>query len=126
MAASRPPAVEKEKATIARPTIARVCAVRNTWAGISAPTVNPRRKVRTSRNTPPADCPSLSVTPLTRSRLPNINIPIRGTDLGTSKAAIRNTTIGKRITSNLETSRNCGFIYIARSCLVVSSFIIGG
>ena len=48
------PAVEKEKATTARATMARVCGARNTWAGIKDPTVTPSRKVSASTNTPPA------------------------------------------------------------------------
>ncbi|MBA7649271.1 hypothetical protein ES703_57067 [subsurface metagenome] len=55
-----------------------------------------------------------------------MNMPIRGTDLGTSRAATTNTNMGKSISSSLETWRSWGFITIARSFLVVSALIIGG
>jgi len=91
-----------------------------------SPTHKARRKVNTSTTTVLADSASLSVTPLARNKFPNTSIPIRGADFGTSKVATIKTIIGKIIVSSLETSRTRGFIYILRSLLVVSNFIIGG
>ncbi|MBA7587250.1 hypothetical protein ES708_29272 [subsurface metagenome] len=68
----------------------------------------------------------VSVTPEAYSRLPNINMPMRGADLGTSRIIITAAIKGNRIFSVLDTSLSWGFMYIARSFWVVSNFITGG
>ena len=55
-----------------------------------------------------------------------MNMPMRGADLGTSRIMITAAIIGKMSFSRLDTALNWGFMYIARSALVVSSFITGG
>jgi hypothetical protein len=56
---------------------------------------------------------------------PKNNIPRRGNALGDIKVVSNNPMIGNRIFSSLETDLG-GFIFICRSFLLVSSFMIGG
>ena len=66
-----------------------------------------------------------SVTPLSRKRLPSINMPISGATSGISSTQITVTIIGKMIFSVLLTLRSCS-ILTSRSFLVVSKRMIGG
>ena len=68
---------------------------------------------------------SLSTTPHSLHKLPNVKAPIRGQASGRNIIQSPNTTSGKTIFSRFETSRSC-FISILRSASVVKSFIIGG
>ena len=68
---------------------------------------------------------SWRTTPLSRNRLPSISIPTSGAVVGRIVHTTTVTTIGKRIFSSLETGLKFS-ILMARSFLVVNSFIIGG
>ncbi|MBA7697747.1 hypothetical protein ES703_106415 [subsurface metagenome] len=91
-----------------------------------APIDRVRNIVKISMSAVEAVLLSLSVTPEVANRFPTINIPIRGAARGTIKMIITDVIIGNIIFSVDETSRSCGFMYIARSFSVVSRFIIGG
>ena len=93
---------------------------------IVAPIDRVRKMVKMSISAVAAVLPNLSVTPDIANRFPTINMPIRGADIGTSSITITEAIMGNIIFSCDETSRSCGFMYIARSFLVVSNFIIGG
>ena len=74
---------------------------------------------------PPAVRESLSVTPDSRSRFPNISRPTRAAQDGTASAVTAAVTIGKAMTAACETGFACG-MSIARSARVVSRRRIGG
>ena len=76
-------------------------------------------------SSPPAVLASLSTTPLSRRRLPNISMPMSGAALGSNRTTRTVITMGNRISSNWETERGSS-ITMARSLLVVSRLIIGG
>ena len=126
MARHTPKAVEEAKATQPRANTSRLSTFRKTSALIKQPTLIPRRMVRIFIKALAAVSANRSVTPLSFSRLPNMNMPMRGADLGTSRIMITAAIIGKMSFSRLDTALNWGFMYIARSALVVSSFITGG
>ena len=66
-----------------------------------------------------------SVTPDSRNKLPNINIPKREVIEGNNKEIKIVATIGNTILSKRVTSRNCS-ITTSRSFCVVNNFITGG
>ena len=102
-----------------------VSSVRNSDAWVDAPTVIPRSIVTMSVRALLAVLARRLVTPHSRSRLPKKSIPSNGIPEGTTKQVSRSPTMGKMIFSFCDTAR-AGFIFINRSCLVVSSRMIGG
>ena len=94
-------------------------------AAIVAPIQSARKRVTIFMSSFPAVLANLSTTPLSRSRLPNINIPIRGAALGSNRITITVTMMGNRMSSCLETVRDSSMT-MALSSLVVRSLIIGG
>ena len=90
-----------------------------------APTDTPRNMVTIFISSFCAVLESLSVTPHSLSRLPNISMPISGAAEGTSRDTNIVTTMGNIIFSVLETGLSCS-MDIWRSFFVVSAFIIGG
>ena len=68
---------------------------------------------------------SLGTAPLSRNRLPIMNMAISGAERGTIRMMAIIAMVGNRSFSSRETSLG-GAISISRSFLVVSSFISGG
>ena len=120
-----PPAVPKAKAKRPKPKISRTFQVSTVSAAIVAPIQSARKRVTIFMSSFPAVLANLSTTPLSRSRLPNINIPIRGAALGSNRITITVTMMGNRMSSCLETVRDSSMT-MALSSLVVRSLIIGG
>ena len=120
-----PPAVLKEKATAPNNKIYNVFRLRKWAASIVAPTAMPRKMVTMSIKAPPAVLRKRSVTPHSRSRFPNISIPIRGALDGMARDATTPVKIGKIMTAVRETGIVCG-ISTARSFLVVNIRMMGG
>ncbi len=102
-----------------------VSLVRNVEACVEAPTVIPRRIVTTSVRALEAVFAKRLVTPHSLSRLPKKSMPSSGRPEGTTKQVSNIPTMGNMIFSLCATAR-AGFIFITRSCFVVSSLIIGG
>ena len=93
-----------------------VCSVMKVGPTMVAPTVMPRKIVTMLTSGPPAVLYRRSVTVDSRSRLPNISIPISGAQAGTASAVSTVSRIGKRTTAVLETALVCG-MSMARSFL---------
>ena len=120
-----PAAVAIENAARPRNKIPSVSLARNLSADSFDPTVRPMKIVTMLHKSFAAVFARRSTTLLSRSRLPNISIPIRGAALGTNRMQSRTTRNTKTIFSLRDTSRNC-FILILRSSTVVSARMIGG
>jgi len=73
----------------------------------------------------PAVSLNRSVTPDSRNRLPNINIPTSGAQEGIAKAVSTVMNTGKMMTAVCETGRAWGML-MARSSAVVNRRMIGG
>jgi hypothetical protein len=108
-----------------------VLRFRKCTASMVAPTDRPRKMVTMSMSDVPAVFFRRSVTPDSRSRsdsrsrLPNISMPMRGAQEGTAREAPRPVMMGKRITAVRETCLAWG-MSMARSLRVVSIRMMGG
>ena len=125
LASSTPPAVPRQKAMTPSTRMPSVRKFRNASAVAVAPTVRPR-KITTMFIS--SFCTVLlrrSTTPHSFIRLPSIRQPTSGIALGSSRAMTTEMMIGKRIRSVFDTGRSVR-IRIARSCLLVSSRMMGG
>ncbi len=105
--------------------MAKVLGFKKASALAVAPTVVPKKIVTIFINAFCAVSDKRPTTPLSRRRLPNISIPIKGVASGKSKDTIIVTAIGKIIFSCLETGRSCSITTI-RIFLVVKSRMMGG
>ena len=116
-------------------TIPIVVQLRNASAVIVAPTDSPRKMVAAFMMLLEAASNKRNVlVPISFTRLPNINIPTKGTALGTKRATIVVTTIGKII---FNTRRflisvfegyffSCSFMLMLNSFFVQNSFTTSG
>ena len=120
-----PPTVLKMNATSPRRMMTSVRGWRKYWASIVAPTASPRKIVVMFRISFWAARLRRSVAPHSRSRLPNISMPTRGTEAGRTSPVTTVQMIGKRIFSRLLTGRSCP-MRMALSFFVVSSLMTGG
>jgi len=102
-----------------------VCQRMKATPSMVAPTTIPRKMVTMLTSAPPDVLASRSVTVDSRSKLPNISMPMRGAHPGTASDATTAVTIGKRMTAVFDTALVCG-MSMARSPLVVSRRMIGG
>ena len=100
-----------------------------------APTLNPRKMVAAFiMLLAAASNRRLVSEPISLIRLPNINIPIKGTAVGTKRATIVVTAIGKTIFNTRRFfisvfegySFSCSFMLIISSFLLQSSFTTNG
>jgi hypothetical protein len=91
-----PAAVDAAKATMPRAKTMRLSSLRKLSAVMKQPTQTPRRRVSMFMNAFPAVSARRSVTPHSLSRLPSMNMPISGADLGTRRMMMMAPTIGKR------------------------------
>ena len=121
----QPPAVLAMKAISPRTMILIVPRVRNLSASIVAPTVSDRKIVVVFMIAFWAVSLRRSAQPHSRSRLPNISTPIKGTDMGRIRPVTTVTTMGNKILSSLLTGRSLSIV-MARSALLVHSLMIGG
>ena len=87
------------------PMIMRVERLMNLSPVMVAEMVKPRRMVTMLASSFWADWERRSVTPLTRSRLPNMRKPSRATEAGAMIPASRVTAMGKTMRSRRGTSR---------------------
>ena len=93
-----PPAIDKANAKKPPITIPIVVRFKNASVVMVAPTDNPRKIVAAFMMLLEAASNRRNVlVPISFTRLPNINIPIKGTELGTNRATTVVTTIGKII-----------------------------
>ena len=120
-----PAAVPNINAISPSATIFNVVVFKNASALVDAPTEVPSRITTMYINALDAVSVSWRTTPLSRNRLPSISIPTSGAVVGRIRHTTMVITIGKRIFSSLETGLKFS-ILMARSFLVVNSFIIGG
>jgi pyruvate carboxylase subunit B len=132
---SIPPAIEIAKAKRPRTRIPIVSHLRNTSAGIVAPTQTPKNTVAVFIIGPEAASAKRAVLgPISFSRFPSISIPISGAADGTSIATTNVRTIGNKIFTVLKClisylggySLSCFFILIMKSSLVISNFATPG
>jgi len=122
---SSPAAVPTEKAIAPSARMPSVSRLRNDVADSLEPTASPRKIVTALMMSFWAERLSLSTTPHSRSRLPNVSMPISGTAVGRKIAVIASTVSGNRMRSSLPTGRSC-CITTPRSFCVVSRRMIGG
>jgi len=120
-----PPAVLNENATAPSIKIKIVRGCKKLAPSIVAPMVIPRKRVTILIKAPPAVLLSRSVTPVSVNRFPNINIPIRGAQVGTAREANTPVKMGNKMTAVFETGMAWG-MSIARSFELVSILMIGG
>ncbi len=107
-ASRMPPAVLATNATAPSSRMNSVSGRRKLAPSIVAPTTSPSRIVTMLISGPDAVLASRSVTPDSRSRLPNISRPISGAAGGTASDTSTVITIGNRITAVLDTVRSSG------------------
>jgi hypothetical protein len=107
---STPKAVAVANAITPKTKTKTVCGRKKLSAVIEPPMEIPKSMTKMSINASEAVLESLSVTPHSRKRFPNMKHPIRGADIGTSQMVTVAAMMGKRILSRLETSRSWGFI----------------
>ena len=107
-----------------RMKIMMVFQVRNSLAWVEQPTVRPSSITIASLRAEPAVLAKRVVLVLSFSRFPK-SIPSSGSPDGTRNAVSSNPTMGKMMRSVCDTWR-CGFMWMVRSFLVVSSRINGG
>ena len=94
-----PPAVSKIKATSPMARIIRVLTFKKASADMVPPIVIPSKIVTRFESSFCAEIESLSRTPQTLIKLPNIKAPIRDTDIGAIIPAITVITIGNNIST---------------------------
>ena len=95
-----PPVIESANARKPPITIPMVVQFRNASLVIVAPTLSPKKIVAAFiMLLAAASNKRLVSAPISLIRLPNINIPIKGTAVGTKRATIVVTAIGKMIFS---------------------------
>ena len=102
-----PPNVLNANATSPKQIIASVPTVRNLSAAIVEPTESARNIVTMFISSFCAVLLRRSVTPHSRSRFPNINVPTRGTHAGRMSPETTVQMIGNNIFSRCETGRSC-------------------
>jgi hypothetical protein len=103
-----------------------VSAFRKSSASIMPPTARPSRIVTTFASSFCAAFESRSRPVASRSRLPNIKVPMSGVALGAMSPVMTIVTIGNRIFVLFETFRARAGIFTWRSASVVSARMIGG
>jgi hypothetical protein len=126
-----PPVMDNANARKPPITIPIVVQFRNASLVIVAPTLNPKKMVAAFMILLAAASNKRLVSePISLIKLPNINIPIKGTAVGTNKATIVVTAIGKIIFNTRRFlisvfegySFSCSFMLIINSFLVQNSF----
>ena len=121
-----PPAIDKANAKKPPITIPIVVRFKNASDVMVAPTDNPRKIVAAFMMLLEAASNRRNVlVPISFTRLPNINIPIKGTELGTNKATTVVTTIGKIIfnTRKFLISMLEGYFFSCSFMLIRNSFL---
>ncbi|MPM33314.1 hypothetical protein SDC9_79887 [bioreactor metagenome] len=113
-------------ATSPNPIIVNVSKVTKNSAFIFDAIVIPNNKVTKLANSFCAVCDSLSKTPHSLIKFPNIKNPTRDTAVGAINPAIIVTTIGKSILVVFDTDAGLYFILICLSFFVVTSLIAIG
>ena len=122
-AASPEPRYDKDVQLLAARNLA---AVVDTYIGeLKSPRVLEKRIRQLILRFTPTVLLSRSVTPHSRSRLPNVSIPIRGAAEGRNSRQSNRTVSGNMTFSSLLTGRSCDMT-TSRSAWVVSARMIGG
>ena len=122
-----PPEIDKANAKKPPITIPIVVQFKNASVVIVAPTDNPKKIVAAFMILFEAASNKREVSlPISLIKLPNINIPIKGTALGTNKATTVVTTIGKRIfsTRRFLISVFEGYFFSCSFILILNSFLV--
>ena len=122
-----PPEIDKANAKKPPITIPIVVQFKNASVVIVAPTDNPKKIVAAFMILFEAASNKREVSlPISLIKLPNINIPIKGTALGTNRATTVVTTIGNTIfsTRRFLISTEEGYFFSCSFILILNSFFV--